>query len=110
MWNPYTLISNDAECSCADNSIIDLFDGETKSVFNDVDFWWAKEIFRIKLKKYGDCLLRIGQEQTNLYYIKTEEEIKKEQEKNANKEKPWIRHLACSYIIDLNIDVDKLLE
>ena len=47
-------------------------------MFNDVDFLWAKEIFRIKLKKYGDCLLRIGQEQTNLYYIKTEEEIKEE--------------------------------
>ena len=75
-------------------------------MFNDVDFWWAKEILRIKLKKYGDCLLRIGQEQTNLYYIKTEEEIKK-QEKGS---KPFIFHLPCAYIIDNNIDVDKLLE
>jgi len=33
------------------------------------------------LKKYGKCLLRIGENKINLFHIKTEEEIKKEKEK-----------------------------
>ena len=70
----------------ADNSIINLFDGEKKSVFEVGNFWWTNEMFRIKLKKYGDCLLRIGCEKTTLYYIKTEEEIKKEQEEIKKKQ------------------------
>ena len=86
LWNPYTLIENEAIDSCADNSIINLFDGEIKRVLNVGDFWWTNEMFRIKLKKYGDCLLRIGGEKTTLYYIKTEEEIKKEQEEIKKKQ------------------------
>ena len=86
LWNPYTLIENEAIDSCADNSIINLFDGEIKSVFKVGNFWWTNEMFRIKLKKYGDCLLRIGCEKTTLYYIKTEEEIKKEQEEIKKKQ------------------------
>ena len=106
LWNPYTLINNETEISCAVNSIISLFDGVNEDAFSGFDFWWAYEMFRIKLKKQGDCLLRIGHEKTTLYYIKTEEEIKK-QEKDS---KPFIFHLPCAYIIDNNIDVDKLLE
>ena len=82
LWNQNTIIENSQIDSCADNSIYDLFDGEHERVFNELnDFWWTDEIYKIELKKYGKCLLRIGEEKINLYYIKTEEEIKKEKEK-----------------------------
>ena len=84
LWNKNTIIENYRIDSCAGNDIIDLFDKERKSVFDEQnDFWWTKEIIRIKSKKYGDGLLRIGLEKINLYYIKPE--IKKEKEKKPEK-------------------------
>ena len=45
-------------------------------------------MFRINLKKYRECLLRIGLDKITLYYIKSEEEIKKELEEKEKKR--WI--------------------
>ena len=81
LWNQNTIIRNYPICSCADTEIIDLFDGKQESVFDvQNDFWWTSEIFKLNLKKYGECLLRIGLNKINIYYIKSEEEIKKEKE------------------------------
>ena len=77
LWNKNTIIENYSIDSCANVIIIDLFDKEKKYVFEQQDdFWWTEELLRIKSKKYGDCLLRIGLEKINLYYIKPEEENK----------------------------------
>ena len=81
LWNQNTIFENSQDCSCANNSIYDLFDDEYKNVWELRDFWWADEIYKIELKKYGKCLLRIGENKINLFHIKTEEEIKKEKEK-----------------------------
>ena len=86
LWNRSTIIENYQIDSCAGNKIVDLFDGNRECVF-EYDFWWTDEIFRIKLKKYGECLLRIGYDKTNLFYIKSEEEIKKENEELEKKRK-----------------------
>ena len=94
LWNKNTIIENYSIDSCANVIIIDLFDKEKKYVFEQQDdFWWTEELLRIKSKKYGDCLLRIGLEKINLYYIKPEEEnknnndIKKKDEPEKNYEK-----------------------
>ena len=79
LWNKYTIIENYQIDSCAGSQIIDLFDGKRKDVFEN-DFWWTEEIFRIKLKNYGDCLLRIGEDKTNLFYIRPDSEIEKKEE------------------------------
>ena len=79
LWNKYTIIENYQIDSCAGSQIIDLFDGKRKDVFEN-DFWWTEEIFRIKLKNYGDCLLRIGEDKTNLFYIRPDSEIEKKKE------------------------------
>lgn len=76
LWNKYTLIENYQIDSCAGNSLLNLFDGKKEEVLEN-DFWWTEEIFRIKLKKYGECLLRIGEEKTNLFYIRPENEKEK---------------------------------
>ena len=92
LWNKNTILENYRIDSCAGNNIIDLFDKKTEYVFDKQnDFWWTEEIFRIKSKKFGDCLLRIGIEKIILYYIEPEEEIenikdiKKEKEKEPEK-------------------------
>ena len=87
LWNKNTIIENYRIDSCAGVSIIDLFDKESKRVFDEQnDFWRTEEILRIKSKKYGDCLLRIGLEKINLYYIKPEEEIKNKEDIKKKKE------------------------
>ena len=87
LWNKNTILENYRIDSCAGNVIIDLFDKESKRVFDEQnDFWRTEEIFRIKSKKYGDCLLRIGLEKINLYYIKPEEEIKNIEDIKKEKE------------------------
>ena len=60
LWNQKTIILNSKKETFASNEIIDLFDGETKTLGRP-DYWWTKKFFRIKLKKYGECLLRIGE-------------------------------------------------
>ena len=68
LWNQNTIIENSQIDSCADNSIYDLFDGEHERVFYEQNnFWWTDEIYKIELKKYGKCLLELGE--TKLIYI-----------------------------------------
>ena len=78
LWNESTIIENYLEFGFVGIDIIDLFDGGYNKHYNFDNFWFTDEMFRINMKRYGDCLLRIGLDIIVVYYIKTEEEIKEE--------------------------------